>query len=1382
MEKVLRLYKIPDVGDIVTVIGVGDTQPIAGFSEGDLFIDTSDDGLYEAQDDGQGGLEWVQVSFDTTKYYRDGSADMPEFYTYSSQYGLNEYDVSFPANADRVAEITTFTYNATRMGNAPTISGTLMYRQCLDELWDDRVCVFFNKKFYFIDKIPSSEYSNADQRYKHSCEFVSENRLLENVYFTNVVDIEHYEGDITKLPMQWLEFSFFGGITEFVARLNLSLAYSGLDAQHVGFRVVKDALETTYEQMISISDTTLKAALDLIYETWGIPYWFDGYTIHIGYSNEQQMQQAGVTMPTFRYGAVQSLLSLQKSQSNDIVNRITGFGSEENIPYFYPNKNPNALELRYQDGEAHLQSDMAYIANPYRTVSLTPTESWHGYVPNGSYFKYMPIQKTYTYDQFLSINPHVDKTITEEDGIPQLATLTTANYYVRTKYYTQNYGGVDIIGHTNQPEYVFACKTMWVWLRDGDLVSLVLEDKMNPLETFRTTIAGSSYYIYIKAKTHNYTREQFEYFSENSSSYNFDGSADILDRYCQETYVSNHRRLKWDDDTITGLDEYYDVLYPLTLNSLPTGTTCISFTVGIKMKYPAVHADDTIIRLKTDTQTIIKHSFYDSDPDWSLNGDGHATNLWRYGIRLYSGVTPQEDDIIYFTREAGALPSSSRLLPYSFRVTNDIWLNAINSHYEKENGQSFYTFENLYKISCAKEHVENFDDIKPTIKGMTNNETPAKRIDQILDVTFDQGDNNDLDASGENYQHPYFFVKLAKTSANDGYGFNLFDCAIEGQTMTLNMADGNCGGCTFEVMVKYQSDGMAINPVGVFEQDTTINGVTYLQGTPKRDLSTGRVLTNRNESGQQDTSAAEVWIALKKDADTFGNYGNGLAVVLPDSARGQNFIPNNGDSFTIINICLPYAYIVAAEQRLYYALLDYMEQNNPRTWSFNIKFSSIYYKKHYEFMDKWLNESSRVPFVYNGITRTYYVQSYNYKVTNTSALPEVTIELQEKVKKRNVYYPVPYNPYENIAVEESVSQNRLKRIVSDFVSGLRPQDSEFDNVKVNGDITLADGTSLNGQITAINSQIFSNEKILTPENTWSKVKDAAEADNLFIDGLFKGDSPRITTSNATTSVVSSGVYDGKAIDIQLHGTSSYALFEQKIDVAEYIDYTFAFYAKARVATTAKTKLVFFNSSDVEIQTEEFFSFDVSTSWQRFTFLQTAPQYASYAKLQIQNDSEDVDYDIYISGVMVFADNFTTKDQDGNTVESVKMPSGFKYSIQDFLAQGGGGSSDNVFVCTLTSNTNPCTMDKTTYEIAQAVAAGKEVVCIDPYNSKVYRIVDAKDTANTQIHFGSIYASTAYNLYSNIGSERWHKFSSSLQIQLSDSGASQNIQTINNQSL
>ena len=92
------------------------------------------------------------------------------------------------------------------------------------------------------------------------------------------------------------------------------------------------------------------------------------------------------------------------------------------------------------------------------------------------------------------------------------------------------------------------------------------------------------------------------------------------------------------------------------------------------------------------------------------------------------------------------------------------------------------------------------------------------------------------------------------------------------------------------------------------------------------------------------------------------------------------------------------------------------------------------------------------------------------------------------------------------------------------------------------------------------------------------------------------------------------------------------------------------------------------------------------------------------------------------------------------------------------------------------------MDKTTYEIAQAVAAGKEVVCINPYNSKVYRIVDAKDTANTQIHFGSIYASTAYNLYSNIGSERWHKFSSSLQIQLSDSGASQNIKTINNESI
>lgn len=1227
MEKVLRLYKIPDVESIITVLGSGDTLPESGFSENDLFINLNTDGLYKAVENQSQELQWVQIQFDETKYYRDSSSETPLFYTFSQQYGLNEYDVSFPQNAERAAEITSFTYSATRMGNAPTISGTLMYRQCLDELWTDRVCVFFNKKFYFIDKIPTSEYNNTDERYKHSCEFVSENKLLENVYFTNVVDIEHYEEDITKLPMQWLDFTFFGGISEFVSRLNLSLAYSGLDAQHVGFRVVSDALPNVEEKLIAISETTLKAALDLIYETWEIPYWFDGYTIHIGYSNEQQMTQAGVTMPTFRYGAVQSLLSLQKSQSNDIVNRITGFGSKENIPTFYPNKNPNAIELQYQRNQT-LMVDYAKIVNPYKTVKLEPSESVHQGVPSGSYFKYMPITKTYNYDQFMSVNTHASPKVVDEDGEPSLVLTAIEDYNCQSRYFVQEYGGTpSIIGHSNaHPEYNIICKRIWVWLHEGTFESLSIKDEMNAVEMFKKGGASQVLFydtnvpkFFVKAQSYTYTREQYETVIGNNQGFNPNSSANLIDKYFTLRTEGSDVVYVWNDGTET---DTYNEVFPIDIQSLPANTTCLSFTVGLMAGYNDATAPVSYVQtqFKTTTQTVMTHTLL-SSPDWSLNADGHVAQLWRYGIRLNSGVTPLENDIIYFTREAGALPYFGQLLPYSFRLTNDIWLNAQNNEYLKENGTDYYSFDNLYKISCAKEHVENFDDIKPTIKGMLNNETPAKRIDQFLDVAFDQDDNNELQENGTDYQHPYFYVKLAKTSLDDGYGFNLFDCAIDGDTMKLNMAEGNCGGCTFEVMVDYKS-GMATNPIGVFTQATTINGVTYAAGTPYRNAN-GDVMTSNapNTENQQDTSANEVWIALKKDNETFGSYANGAEVVLPDSKRGENFIPEEGDSFTIINICLPYAYIVAAEQRLYYALLDYMESNNPRTWSFSVKFSSIYYKKHYEFMDKWFNESSEVPFVYNSITRKYFVQSYSYKMSNTSALPEVTVELNEKVKKRKAYYPIPYNPFENVGFEYPSDMKTIKKAIGDILGGTSsPQNFNANDINVKGDITLSDGTSLKSQIAALNSQILTNDKIQTKDNIWSKIKDIAEAENLFKDGVFSTEYNSLVATDSVISKLENGVFGKDGLHVESSGDNASVLFEQKIFVEEEMQYTVVFYAKSESNVKIDTTIKYFNSQDSLVDTDSFDGTKLSQDWNKIVFLIKAPRDSSYITIKISKSA------------------------------------------------------------------------------------------------------------------------------------------------------------------
>lgn len=1215
MDKVLRLYKIPESDYIIRVIAVTDTAP-SSFSEGDLYINTSTNELYEAQESG-GVVSWVNIAWDSSKYYLDTSTQVPMFYKYDDV--NNEpvyYPVDFPASG-RAAEIYDFTYSSNRMGNAPTISAKLESRMCLDELWTDRVCVYFNKVFYFIDKIPTSEYSNAEERYKHTLELVSERKLLENVYFVNVVDLDSSDIDLSSIPAEWLEFTDNCNIAEFVARLNESLAYSSLDSTHIGFNVVIDQEAITYINQnidepyknVSISDTTLKAALDMIYELWDVPYYFDGYVIHIGFSNESQMPY-GTEMPTFQYGAVQSLLSLQKSQSNEIVNRITGFGSETNIPYFYPNKNPNALELQYERNST-LMIDYAKIANPYKLVNVEATDEVHQGVPNGSYFKFMPIQKTRTYDQFSLINPNKIIGIDENsDGVLSLVETIQQDEDVNMVY--------QCFAPYGDGTKVAVIKKMFIWFGDKNPSKVTIKDHTDTFPFQRKCTSGE-----FVATPLVCTREQWEAMSEGNLGYTY-GTPRVQLTYnhtvSSETvggetvYTDNYA---WSDGTAT---EGYDDKFPLELTNIPSSYKGFLVVHTIYIPYNAVwfgEIDSPVPSLSSEWRPYLKNNTrasvvieYSGDNDWSLNASGYMTPLYRYGIKLNAGVTPAQNDLIYFTKEAGAMPRFDRLMPYSYRETGDIWLNAINSHYLKNGSQSsYYVFENLYKISCAKEHVENFDDIKPTIKGISNNQSTPKRIDKIVDIAFDQDDNNDKNSDGQ-YVHPYFFVKLAQTSVADGFGFNLFDCAIEGSSMTINMADGYCSGCNFEVMVKYGTDGMARNPVGVFDEATTINGVTYAAGTPRRNLQTGDVLLNRNEEQQQDTSTAEVWIALKKDNQTFGEN-----TVLPDGSLSTLCVAT-GDRFTIVNINLPYAYIVEAEKRLYYALLDYMEAENKRKWSFSIKFSSVYYKQHFDFMDRWLNESSKVPFIYNGIERSYYVLSYNYKMSANSPLPEVTIELQEKARKKSKLI-IPVTP--------NSQQNMISQAVTDAIKALKvvnsgnsvPDSLEVNNIQILGELTLGNGVNVNSQISEINSQLLDNLQAQTQENAWHKVKEFAESENMFVDGLFVTDENKYSSNKVSVTALNEGIYGKDGINISFEDSDSFLCFEQKIFVEELNKYTIVFFAKSSTMEAINVNLTYYDDNDDEIE-EGSIDYNVSleSKWNKVVILTSSPPDSYYAKITI----------------------------------------------------------------------------------------------------------------------------------------------------------------------
>ena len=126
---------------------------------------------------------------------------------------------------------------------------------------------------------------------------------------------------------------------------------------------------------------------------------------------------------------------------------------------------------------------------------------------------------------------------------------------------------------------------------------------------------------------------------------------------------------------------------------------------------------------------------------------------------------------------------------------------------------------------------------------------------------YDRDDNDETyeDEEGNVYfKHPYFFAKLKPL------GFNLFDHAIEQQPMTISFTSGNCGACNFEIAV---------------DEETQKNTVQVDENGDLVYDENGMVLCGTEGSGQgvvqfqdiqQDTTNNSVWIALRKEEDTYG--------------------------------------------------------------------------------------------------------------------------------------------------------------------------------------------------------------------------------------------------------------------------------------------------------------------------------------------------------------------------------------------------------------------------------------------------------------------------------------------------------------------------------
>lgn len=856
-------------------------------------------------------------------------------------------ETPFP-NVDSQIEIFDYTYNAKRMGGAPTISATVKFVTCLDDVWTDNVYVEFKGEKYFLKQTPTSSYSNEDARYKHELELVSERIILDNVYFYDVVSRQDEYKPVTNSS----KLVFSGTIHQFATRLNYSLEYAKLrivdeNGNYVsGYNViVDDDIVDSEDKLITFEDMYFSNVLQEIYNVYELPYYFIGKEIHIGF------QDSMLTQP-FQYGINDELLSVTKTNANAlVVNRATGQGSADNIPYYYPNMSEKGdiepIFYTAQNGSVVTDAVQVINAQKYaRNISTGEALFYHEigaaeYVSDTFNYRIDGMNwKRYDNDsgtlkiqqpspRKIIIDYRVNFIVTKEGvfDIPILFSFTTGD--IRDE--NHNWGDSIIKDYS------------LTGFSSGDSFPIsLISDRIGGIPTgFRTSLlkpSNEAYTLYFRFESHS------------------------LDQYLHVI------TMKFSQPTALVNENWYSQLQDKYISLKD---------VGLKLKDTIVPQAGNMISQELigyvkPQETLMPSIYRESDGDERFY---NALNKYPFNYEL--GYELQNGEYV----EDGL-------------VHNDI--------YKDENGE-YIEFPNPYIEGKPKEVIVEFSDIKPTIVGITNASEQA--INQILEIAFDENDNNEteeIDGSLE-YKHPYFFIKLAKF--NGDYPFNLFDSAIDEDEMSISMTSGNCSGCEFKIMVS--DDDLKVNTVQVDDNGKLV-----------RD-DEGNVLCGRKpyqapavpQDKQNDTIHNEVWIAVQKDKDTFGT-------MLPEG----NIKPASGDSFVILHINLPQAYIKAAEDRLSKQLIKYIRENNEEKFTFSIKFSRIYLAENPDVINA-ITENALLNVSYNGYTYPLYVSSYTYKVTSTEPLPEITVELKDE-----------------IAVNQNALQNAITEVKGDFLNSFKNLD------------------------------------------------------------------------------------------------------------------------------------------------------------------------------------------------------------------------------------------------------------------------------------------------------------------------------------------------------
>lgn len=852
--------------------------------------------------------------------------------TYDENTG-NEIIGLFPSEANP-AIVSSYTYDAKRMGGAPTLTATIYSSEPLQ--WKKEEFVEYNGDRFFASYTPNSAKDNSSRMWKSEITFTSRRELLDNTLFFDVVvdDVDTHNKD--RYRSNQTKFTFGGTIHEFVARVNSSMAYCGLyrpTDDYKGYYVVVDEGYGTDEvKEVSFEDQYLTDVLQLINTTFELDYYWDGSVCHVG------KVQHDLTDTPIKYGSSDALISVSKENANyKIVDMITGYGSSDNLPYYYPNDD--------EFGEAIF--DAKNIASEHVDVTLSDYLRYSKYNDNLVLFK----SKKGKYE-----------------GNVDVSTL-----YVRDTYSPENLTQAD-----NSQNPKVKC---WFW------VSIKINVKKGQIIDFSKISFNFELFDYIQKK------ENITNLSSATRTINiYTTYHDLYKNVCTDSNLGDACSVEFAEDgtfyiDIDAIFSYNCKVFTMDGKRTFYGSSAwkvsfsgdVVFSLDTNSEYSWKNGDNYIPLDNSGIYVngIASAKYVEYDYNFGKNDEG------IYGFdKIYTGT---EDDAVQVSVTGRKwIAPSSVLMPSIYRNTKgaERFYYALNNAHKLPSGSGYYEFVNLYKKGNPHQGTVTFDDIKPTINGIVNAE--GQLFGEIADVAFDSVDSDVKDSDGKNI-HRYFYIKLHKF--NGDFGFDLFAHALASEPAKINLIKSNgCPACSFVIYSQPSADNSkCYNYVSVDE-----NGNLKPVRTDKNDYIFANASDAYEDKLNQDSTQKELWIAVQKDTSTLG-------IVMPNASAG--FKPQKGDLFVITGIKPPKVLVTAAEKRLDDALIKYMSENNTDQFNYSVKFSRIFLQENPDFASK-LNENAKLSIQIQGdsdsdgnlISHEVFVSNYSVKV-DSDELAEVEIEL-----------------------------------------------------------------------------------------------------------------------------------------------------------------------------------------------------------------------------------------------------------------------------------------------------------------------------------------------------------------------------------------------------